>query len=171
MEPISIALLAAAGLAGLRGVQEWASTRIRLRLGNPEEPEPTVQLSAAGLELDDLENLEELMQKHDVAVEELPEETHLRGRSVTRPRREEEEEKYKEVEPEPLPLDRTFPRMRSRGVSRATVQLVVQIAITIVVLGAALYIILGGSSDNDTQNWAFGAAGAIVGYWLSGPTR
>ena len=43
---------------------------------------------------------------------------------------------------------------------------VMQIMISFVLLAAALYVILSKKFDVDTQKWAFGIVGTIVGYWL-----
>lgn len=51
------------------------------------------------------------------------------------------------------------------GVTTSTGE-IVQIAITFIVLAAALYIILSKKYPDDTQKWAFGIIGLIVGYWL-----
>jgi len=51
------------------------------------------------------------------------------------------------------------------GVTTSTGE-IVQIAISFIVLGAALYIILSKKYPDDTQKWAFGIIGLIVGYWL-----
>ncbi len=41
-----------------------------------------------------------------------------------------------------------------------------QVIISFVLLAAALYVILSKKFDTDTQKWAFGIVGTIVGYWL-----
>ncbi len=45
-------------------------------------------------------------------------------------------------------------------------QRIMQVVITIAVLGSALYVILSNKYPDDTQKWAFGAVGMIVGFWL-----
>ena len=45
---------------------------------------------------------------------------------------------------------------------------IIQIAITLLVLLSALWIILSQKYSDDTQKWAFGIIGIIVGYWLPG---
>ncbi|HIE05527.1 MAG TPA: hypothetical protein EYP58_01870 [bacterium (Candidatus Stahlbacteria)] len=42
----------------------------------------------------------------------------------------------------------------------------VSLIITFVILGAGLYIILSPGYDGSVKKWAFGAVGAIIGYWL-----
>jgi hypothetical protein len=46
------------------------------------------------------------------------------------------------------------------------VQLVMQIVVSVVILSAALYLILSQRYDVEDKHWAYGAAGAVVGYWL-----
>ena len=41
-----------------------------------------------------------------------------------------------------------------------------RMAVSLIVLGCALYTILAGRSD--AQNWAFGVVGAILGHWFKG---
>jgi hypothetical protein len=41
-----------------------------------------------------------------------------------------------------------------------------QVAISAVVLAAGLWVILGGASTIDSQRWASGAIGTVMGYWL-----
>jgi hypothetical protein len=38
--------------------------------------------------------------------------------------------------------------------------------VTMIVLIAALYIILSGKYSSSAENFAYGAAGSIIGYWL-----
>jgi hypothetical protein len=38
--------------------------------------------------------------------------------------------------------------------------------ISIIVLGSALYILLSKGFDSDSEKWAIGAIGTIVGFWL-----
>jgi hypothetical protein len=38
--------------------------------------------------------------------------------------------------------------------------------ISLMLLGGALYVILSGSYDQETQKWAFGIIGLIAGVWL-----
>ena len=45
-------------------------------------------------------------------------------------------------------------------------RLVMQIAISAVVLGAGLWVILSGHYDADAERWAAGAIGTVMGYWL-----
>lgn len=46
---------------------------------------------------------------------------------------------------------------------------IMQGGISTIVLLSALYIVLTGGPDSDTQKWAFGIIGTIVGYWLRVP--
>jgi len=41
------------------------------------------------------------------------------------------------------------------------------VGISIVVLGAGLYVILSKKYSDEVQRWAFGAIGLVVGYWLA----
>jgi hypothetical protein len=40
------------------------------------------------------------------------------------------------------------------------------IAVSIVVLSVALYVVLFRADDRKARDWAFGAIGLILGYWL-----
>ncbi len=46
------------------------------------------------------------------------------------------------------------------------IKLIARIGISLIVLGAALYVVLSGSYPPDTKNWACIAIGTIIGYWL-----
>lgn len=48
-------------------------------------------------------------------------------------------------------------------------RLAMQVAISIAVLLSALYVILSDKYSSDTEKWAYGAIGTLVGYWL--PSR
>lgn len=41
-----------------------------------------------------------------------------------------------------------------------------RIFISVVVLGACLYVVLSDRYPSDTAKWAFGTIGLIIGYWL-----
>jgi len=41
-----------------------------------------------------------------------------------------------------------------------------QCVVTLVVLGASLFIILSRGYASDAEKWAFGMAGLVVGYWI-----
>lgn len=45
------------------------------------------------------------------------------------------------------------------------------VAVTLAVLGTALFVIVRQSSDTTSRLWATGIAGTIVGYWLRGTKR
>jgi hypothetical protein len=47
-----------------------------------------------------------------------------------------------------------------------TVNDIMRIVISLVVLGSSLYVILSNKYPTDTLKWAFGIIGVIVGYWL-----
>lgn len=38
--------------------------------------------------------------------------------------------------------------------------------VTLLVLGASLYVIISGDYEEDYRNWAFGCVGTVLGYWL-----
>ena len=52
------------------------------------------------------------------------------------------------------------------GSDHSKARLTVRILISLVVLGASLYIILKDSYSPSSQKWAFGSVGTILGYWL-----
>jgi len=41
-----------------------------------------------------------------------------------------------------------------------------QVAISVVVLGAGLFVVLSKKYEAAEKNWAFGAIGTVVGFWL-----
>ncbi len=43
---------------------------------------------------------------------------------------------------------------------------VMQVVISVVVLGAGLYVILSNKYPAETLKWAYGVVGIVVGYWL-----
>ncbi|RKX71612.1 hypothetical protein DRP53_00995 [candidate division WOR-3 bacterium] len=66
---------------------------------------------------------------------------------------------------------RSFTRNLSRLFSRGKgpppeVKVWVSIIITFIILGVGLYVILAPDFDQSVKKWAFGAVGAIIGYWL-----
>ena len=52
--------------------------------------------------------------------------------------------------------------VRGEGPAR----LIMQIAISAVVLGSGLWVILSGHYNADAERWAAGAIGTVMGYWL-----
>jgi hypothetical protein len=42
----------------------------------------------------------------------------------------------------------------------------VRIGISLIVLGAALYVILSQNFTDESSKWAFGIVGIVLGYWL-----
>lgn len=46
------------------------------------------------------------------------------------------------------------------------VKTIMMIVVSILVLGSSLFIILSGQYDSESQKWAFGVVGTIVGFWL-----
>jgi hypothetical protein len=49
-----------------------------------------------------------------------------------------------------------------------TVRMVMQILISLSLLGCSLYIIVSGSSDGEHDKWAYGTIGTVVGFWFKG---
>ena len=45
-------------------------------------------------------------------------------------------------------------------------QTAAQLILSAVLLGASVYVILSGKYTADTQKWAFGIVGTLLGYWL-----
>ena len=43
----------------------------------------------------------------------------------------------------------------------------VQVIISLAVLGVAIFIILSTGYDSETDKWAYGIVGTIMGYWLA----
>ena len=41
-----------------------------------------------------------------------------------------------------------------------------RVLISLIALGASLYVILSKKYDADTSKWAFGTAGTVIGFWL-----
>ena len=58
---------------------------------------------------------------------------------------------------------RTAPRTR---VAADAARPVMQIAVSVVMLAAGLWVILSGHYGADAMHWASGAIGTVVGYWL-----
>jgi hypothetical protein len=56
------------------------------------------------------------------------------------------------------------PQAGVRG--EGTARLAMQIAISAVILGAGLWVILSGRYTADAGRWASGAIGTVMGYWL-----
>ena len=46
------------------------------------------------------------------------------------------------------------------------IKAIMQIIISLSVLGGALYVVLSQQFPDDYAKWAFGAIGVIIGYWL-----
>lgn len=61
-----------------------------------------------------------------------------------------------------------MPRKDGSG-DRMEPRMVMQIVVTGVVLLAGLYIVLSADYSGDTERWAFGVIGAVLGYWLPSP--
>ena len=60
-----------------------------------------------------------------------------------------------------------MPRRATRALpNEANVRLIMQIAVSVVMLGAGLWVMLSGHYGADAIHWAAGAMGTVVGYWL-----
>jgi len=56
---------------------------------------------------------------------------------------------------------------RPRGArGEGQVRLIMPIAISAVILGSGLWVILSGHYNADAERWAAGAIGTVMGYWL-----
>jgi hypothetical protein len=47
---------------------------------------------------------------------------------------------------------------------------VMAILVSLTILAAGLFVVLSGSYKQDTEKWAFGAIGLVIGYWLPAKT-
>lgn len=56
----------------------------------------------------------------------------------------------------------------SAATDDSMITLWMRVAVTLIVLAGALFLILSRHYDSDQQKWAFGAVGTILGYWLKG---
>jgi hypothetical protein len=63
--------------------------------------------------------------------------------------------------------------LRSRGAARPRTtrsedgtRTAMQAGISVVILGAGLWVILSGHYTTDSERWASGAIGTVMGYWL-----
>lgn len=52
------------------------------------------------------------------------------------------------------------------GRLRRTLRTIMPIVVSILVVAAGLYVILAGGYEDSSQQWAYGAVGAVLGYWL-----
>jgi phosphomannomutase len=59
----------------------------------------------------------------------------------------------------------TAPRVAAARDERPA-RLIMQMAISTVILGAGLWVILSGRYSADAGRWASGAIGTVMGYWL-----
>ena len=58
------------------------------------------------------------------------------------------------------------PRQAAAVRGEGAMRLVMQIAISTVILAAGLWVILSGHYGADAERWASGAIGTVMGYWL-----
>jgi hypothetical protein len=54
----------------------------------------------------------------------------------------------------------------SSGIDVSKTKTIMAIIVSLVVLFSALYVVLSGRYAGDSEKWAFGAVGTIVGFWL-----
>ena len=52
------------------------------------------------------------------------------------------------------------------GKQHSKILTIVRIAVSLAVLGAALFVILSQRYPEDYAKWAFGVIGVVIGYWL-----
>ena len=52
-------------------------------------------------------------------------------------------------------------------VSRDQVRLIMQVVVSLVFMGAVLFVILSKRYKKEDQNWAYGTLGLIIGFWLN----
>lgn len=67
--------------------------------------------------------------------------------------------------------EKHVPRSRGRpeavaAPARINVKAIMMVLVSLLVLGSSLFIILSGHYDNESQKWAFGVVGTIIGFWL-----
>jgi hypothetical protein len=59
------------------------------------------------------------------------------------------------------------PRRATRALpNESNVRLIMQIAVSIVMLAAGLWVMLSGHYGDEATRWAAGTIGTVVGYWL-----
>jgi hypothetical protein len=71
------------------------------------------------------------------------------------------------------PFQRSEPEEGLWGSIRAKVSVragpgIMQIVVSLALLGVALYVILSQKYSSADNNWAYGIVGTIIGYWLKG---
>lgn len=54
----------------------------------------------------------------------------------------------------------------SHEIMSIIISLVMPIIISLAILGCALYVVLSKNYAGESEKWAFGAIGTVVGYWL-----
>lgn len=61
------------------------------------------------------------------------------------------------------------PRKPTTAAKNATtVRIIMQVVVSVFVLGAGIFIIISHEYDAKDKHWAYGSAGTILGYWLKG---
>jgi nicotinamide riboside transporter PnuC len=71
-----------------------------------------------------------------------------------------------ENEPSQSVLEQKASRKRTAALDSNVVKLWMQVGISVVVLGGALYIIFSPAYDSEDKHWAYGSVGTILGFWL-----
>ncbi len=56
--------------------------------------------------------------------------------------------------------------MKQLPVGQDRITTLIKIGISVIVLGAALFVLLSQKFPDDYNKWAFGMVGLVVGYWL-----
>jgi hypothetical protein len=59
--------------------------------------------------------------------------------------------------------------IRTASMGPHTARIVMQVIVSLALLGAALYVILSHSYSAEDKHWGFATAGTILGFWLRGP--
>ncbi|BDM83549.1 hypothetical protein [Acaryochloris marina] len=54
----------------------------------------------------------------------------------------------------------------AKNCSKTKARLWIRVCLSLFVLVPSIFVILDGSYQNDTDKWAFGTVGTILGYWL-----
>lgn len=56
--------------------------------------------------------------------------------------------------------------MGCRAITKFDSRTIMQIAVSMCLLGASLFVILAGGYDPNAKHWAFATVGTILGFWL-----
>ena len=58
-------------------------------------------------------------------------------------------------------------RRRKKVVAESLVRRRMQVALSLLVVLVALYLVLFRAADTEAQKWAFGIIGIVLGFWLN----